>query len=316
MENFFDLDLGIMTEGTKETTSECPSVDITKHIDADNSGNKTIPVPGGDSETPTAKPYDAAEVPVPGGDKETPNAKPYDVAEVPDSSNILIDEDEYNKAIEALKKSFTEGANILDMLQKSKIQHKTVQTRQNEYVESAMDDAYFEAMCSGPIFEAVERADKEEVKALVEDIREDVIKFVNKQKFKMYKPNTIGRLISGLLLSPLDLVAAIAQIWNNRLWQVVGVVLVDEGNVGNLKKVINDEFKEKLGVYNIIMNPAPLAFLDVFRTRFNWKNSYKPFFVIIDKRMPAEIKSATKAADEQYLEANKEADADKPEEKN
>ena len=43
-------------------------------------------------------------------------------------------------------------------------------------------------------------------------------------------------------------------------------------------------------------------------TRFNWKNSYKPFFVIIDKRMPAEIKSATKAADEQYLEANKEAD--------
>lgn len=310
MNSFLDLNLDEITEGTKETESKCPSVDITAHVDADNSGNKEIVVPGGDKETPNAKPYDANSIEVPGGDKETPNAKPYDgESGIPNPANVLLDEDEYNSALEALKKSFTEGADILDMLMRSSVQHKSVEAKQTEYVEAALDEAFYNAMCSGPIFEAVERKDKDEVKELVDSIREDVFKFIRDQKFKAYKPSVIGRLISGIIAAPvfaINAVAAVAQIWQSRLWQTVGVVIVDD--VDALKKALNEEFKDQLGEYKIVLCKAPMAFLDVFRTKFNWKNTLYPSFIIIDKKMPAEITKATKVADDEYEAAAKEAE--------
>lgn len=306
MNSFLDLDLDEITEGTKETESKCPSVDITAHVDANNSGNHEIPVPGGLNETPNAKPYDANSISVPGGDNEAPNAKPYDgESGVPNPANVLLDEDEYNSALEALKKSFSEGADILDMLMKSSVQHKSVEAKQSEYVEAALDEAYYNAMCSGPIFEAVERKDKNEVKELVDTIREDVFKFVKKQKFKVYKPSIIGRLISGPVTGGINTAAAIGQIWTTRLWQVVGVAIVDDYDT--IKKALNEEFKDQLGEYKIFLCKAPLAFLDVFRTKFNWKNQLSPFFILVDKKMPAEITKATKAADDEYEVAAKES---------
>lgn len=308
MNSFLDLNLDEITEGTKETTSKCPSVDITAHVDADNSGNHEIPVPGGIKETPNAKPYDANSIPVPGGDNEAPDAKPYDgESGVPNPASVLLDEDEYNSALEALKKSFTEGADILDMLMNSRVQHKSVEAKQSEFVEAALDEAFYNAMCSGPIFEAVQRKDKNEVKELVDTIREDVFKFIKNQKFKVYKPSVIGRLLSGIIGTPvlsLNAVAAVAQIWKSRLWQTVGVVIVDDDDA--LKKALNEEFKDQLGEYKIVLCKAPKAFLDVFRTKFNWKNTLHPFFIMIDKKMPAEITKATKAADDEYEAANKE----------
>lgn len=305
MNSFLDLNLSELTEGTKETTSECPSVDITKHVDVDNSGNKEIPVPGGLQEEPKAKPYDANSIVVPGGDKETPNAKPYDgESGVPNPANVLLDEDEYNSALAALKKSFTEGAEILEMLMNSSVQHKSVEAKQNEFVEAALDEAYYNAMCSGPMFEAVERGDKDEVKAIVDNIREDVFKFIKEQKFKVYKPSLIGRLISGILVTPINTVAAIAQIWTTRLWQVVGVAIVDDDEA--LKKALNEKFKDELGDYKLLLAKCPASFLDLFRTKFNWKNGLRPYFILVDKRMPAEITKATKAADEEYEASAKE----------
>lgn len=293
MNSFLDLNLDGITEGTKETESKCPSVDITAHVDADNSGNKEIPVPGGLGETPNAKPYDVNSIPIPGGDKETPDAKPYDgESGVPNPANVLLDEDEYNKALKALKKSFSEGADILDMLMRSNIQHKSVETKQHEFVEAALDEACYTAMCSGPMFEAVKRKDKNEIKELVEDIREDVLKFIRDQKFKAYKPALVARILTGQLSS------GVAQIYYHRLWQIIGIAVVDDND--HLRKALNEEFKDQLGDYKIMLVESPFAFLDLFRTKFNWKNTLSPHFIIIDKKMPAEITKATKADNAEY----------------
>ena len=318
MDSLFELNLGLesteaensletpMTEGTSEMKDNCPSMNPTQHFDAANSGEHGVAVPGGDKETPNAKPYDANSVSIPGGDNEKPTAKPADgESGVPNPAKILLDEDTYNSYLAQIQKSFKEGVDALDMIMNAKVETKSLEAKQNEFVESAMDEAFVESMCSGPIFEAVTRTDKGEVKDIVNNIRTDVINFVKDQDYKMYKPALWARAILGAAF-PMEACAAIAQIWNTRLWQVLGIAVVEPGNAKDLAKAIEEKFGDELGDYKILLHKAPMTFIDLFRTKFKYKREWEPHFVLVDKKMPSEITKGTKAADNEYEIAHKE----------
>lgn len=291
-----------------EIQSQCPSVNPTKHIDPDNSGNHTISVPGGDNETPKANPWDKFELNIPGGLSEKPKSKPYDETSIPTPAKVMLDSDTYNDALKRLQQSFKESFGIVETLLNSQVMTESVEDKQKAFAESAMEDAinsaFVEAYTSGPIFEAVERKDKNDVKKLVDDLGDDIKKFFQDQKYKVSKLKVWGRsFLQAGIAAPLY---AIVEAWQVRMWQIVGVTFVEQTNRNNIAKLATDKFKDQLGDYKILLVPAPLIWTDMFMTKFNWKNTLTPYFIIIDKKIPAEINSKTKESDEAYQELKKE----------
>ena len=69
----------------------------------------SIPVPGGDKERPNVGNRDHL-ISIPGGDKESPG-----------TSEMEISEDEYNDALDNLKRSFKESYELLEMLENATI---------------------------------------------------------------------------------------------------------------------------------------------------------------------------------------------------
>lgn len=175
-----------------------------EHFDKDATGAKetSIPVPGGDSETPKAKPYDAASVTIPGGDSETPKAKPYDVKSIPVPNKVTLTTDQYDAALSALKKSFKEGYEIMEMLEQANVVQKSVDDMQDEYTENVLFESLLAAYEDGPIFEAVTRDDKKVVKEVVRKIRpkiESALTELVDGKVKFYKANVVLGTITALL---------------------------------------------------------------------------------------------------------------------
>ena len=250
----------------------------------------SVPFPGCAHESATAKPYDSASVPVPGGDNETPTAKPYDSASVSIPAKITLTADQYNTAISALKRSFKEGYEIMQMLESANVIHKSNEELQQEYVENAVDNAMLEAYENGPVFEAVDRADKNDVKSIVKNIRSSIGKYLKtQQKIPFYKPNLVIRILTSPI-APSNGAAAIQQIWSTRLWQVLGIINVEEGNIKTITKDLTDNYKNDLGEYKILAVAAIPSIHDLFKTKFNWKNSKGSYFLLVDKKVPSELK--------------------------
>lgn len=219
---------------------------------------------------------------VPGGLSEKPTAKPYDETSIPIPSSTTIDADTYNKIIGTLKSSFKEAVNLMDYLENTKVVERTPEQLQEDYMAEAMLQAYED----GPLFEAVDRSDKKEVKAIVRKVRDDVKSSLSAKGFKFYKPNIIARM----LLDGKSGKSNKIMIFKSRLWQILGIALVEEGNINEVVSKLNKELAEDLGDYKVLQIQVPKSYMDIFRTKFGWKNVKKSFLLVVDKKIPGELK--------------------------
>lgn len=273
-------------------------------------------------------------IPVPGGDKESPNAKPYDSCSVSIPSKKEISVDEYNSALTSLQKSFKEAVGVMEALQQITVVDKSMEQRQAEYTEGCIMDALLESYEDGPFFEAVERSDKEKVKGIVKKLRGKIESALKEDNFTFYKPNAVGRVITAALgggatlflsatvasaASPAATVlanatinagkniaskvakksgaAAVDQIFATKLWQILGVVHCGHGQDIDLAKKLTEKYKDELGEYKILTSPASPSIVDSFRKAKKLKERNEPYFLLVDKKLPSELKEFQKAVD-------------------
>lgn len=114
-------------------------------------------------------------VPVPGGLKESAPGQPADQT-IPVPAKKDITADAYNTALANLKKSFKEAVEVMEMLENVVVVEKTTEQRQDEFTENAIVEAYITSLEDGPMFEKVDKANKNEVKALVRKLRPKIAK--------------------------------------------------------------------------------------------------------------------------------------------
>lgn len=106
------------------------------------------------------------------GVSETPSGKPYDAEAITVPKTGVITADAYNSALAALKKSFKEGVEIMEMLENATVvEGVDVETMQAAYTEAVVENAIFESYITGPYFEAAKNPDKEGIKKVISAIR-------------------------------------------------------------------------------------------------------------------------------------------------
>lgn len=202
----------------------------------------------------------------------------------------VLDEDTYNDALKRLKQSFKEGYEVLDMLQNADVLAESAQTRQKNFTYNAI----LESFENGPLFEKVERSDKDEVKDIVAKIRKNISKAVHEEDVEFRTPSVWGDILTGAFLYNGTVPRAFQTIWSMRLWQIIGAVYVEDGKVDKLCEVVTDKFSKELGGYKIIPVKTYKSVADMFRTSFGWKDQRSIYFIIVDKKLPAEIKEMQK----------------------
>lgn len=246
-----------------EFTIPCPSSNPTVHVDEDNSGENGIDIPGGLKEKPDAK------------------------------AGVVMNSDTYNKALEDLQKSFKEGTELLSMLVQANVIQETTEQQAVREAENAMSMAWLESMENGILFEKVDRGDKKDVKAIVKDLRPKAEDYIEEEKkhtkyaYKFYKPHLLARMLTSFGTD----VKGWQQIWQTRLWQVLGCITCEAGNIDDLCKRMTEKFKSELGNYKIIPYEAKQSIIDTFRLHFNYKNQLLVYFLLVDKKLPDEIKN-------------------------
>lgn len=229
-------------------------------------------------------------VPVPGGLKESAPGQPADqTISVPAKKDITADV--YNAALANLKKSFKEAVEVMEMLENVTVVQKTPEQIQTDFAESAIDEAVLAAYEDGPVFEAVERSDKNEVKKIVRKLREKIKDELNDMDVLFYQPKLVARILTGLIpYTSANLPAAIQQIWSTRLWQVLGICHAEEGNIGKLANKLTEKFKDELGDYKVLQFQCAPALYDIFKMKFGWKNQKNCYFLLIDRKIPDDLK--------------------------
>ena len=82
---------------------------------------------------------------------------------------------------------------------------------------------------------------------------------------------------------------------------------------------IYEKYKDELGEYKIIHATAYPTIVDAFKSKFNWKNTKNSYFLLVDKKLPKEVKDAIGAMDKAFKAAEenkgKEGDGEKGEKK-
>ena len=253
-----------------------------------------VNVPGGLKEQPNSKPYD--ETSKPGG--EYPSAKPYDATSIPIPKGTTLTSEQYNKALDMLQRSFKEGAEMLDTLRQVTVVQETVEERHQRYVESVLDEALLEAYENGPIFEAVKKDDKEKVKSIVKSLRSRMPKLLKGTGLKYRPPKTFLRLLlnqtnpSSMSTSQpsANKVSDSLNWWTTRFWQVLGVVYCEDNNISELIDKVNTELADELDGYKVLYSPSVPGLIDIWNLKFGWKNVKNVYFLIVDKKLPAELK--------------------------
>ena len=304
-----------MKESADEFADKNPSTNNPEEdfdTNATSAKETNIPVPGSDKETPSAKPEGGEkEIPVPGGDKEAPSAHAVDGATIPTPAKVILSQDTYNDALSSLKKSFKEGYEIMELLEKASIQTKSTEELQREFTENAIDEAIYTSMINGPIFEAVAADDKDKVKGIIKKLVKKVEDFAKDDGLTFYKPAKVIRLIAAFKPSFFRLQFSTADNginangsatmglnnaswWNTRFWQVLGALCIEDDNIGDYTNKLTKEFSEDLGEYKIIAVKMPKTVFDIFRVKFNWKNRKNSYFLLVDKKLNSEIKKAIK----------------------
>ena len=285
--------LGMNINESDETKDKCPSMDIELHLDPTSSGNKEIPVPGGDKEEPTAK-ADEKEIPVPGGDKETPDAKPEGGEKsIPIPAKVTIDSKTYNAAIDNLTKSFKEAVDVLDSFKFVNVVEESVEDQYNEYMESAMDNAFVE-FAEGPLFESLNREDQEEIKKVIKNVKDSIYDFAEEAGYKMYKPNMFLRSLFDNKNNVVYMSAKAATYSA----QIVGMSLMPPKDVDAFEKALNNKYKDELNGYKIYLLQSSYSYTDLLsKKRLRGEKGMGAYLVFIDKDVPKVLKD--------YLEEEK-----------
>ncbi len=239
---------------------------------------------------------------------------PEGVTEKPSTAKIDIDADTYNNAIDRLQQTFKEAVETMDMLRNVNIVTESKNSdydAMEQYMESAMYD-----YCVGPLFEKVSVSDKNEIKKIVDNIKSDVVKFIEDQKFKVREPHRYLKTLSSLIpYVGIFFAAAMAQgwamIWQTRAFQEIGLVNISKTDAEAVLKALNEKFATELGDYKIIAYEVPPTLRDVFRNKFGWKNQDSVYLFMVDKKIPAEIEKATEDVEKELIKANKAAKEEK-----
>lgn len=177
---------------------------------------------------------------------------------------------------------------------------KTIDQLQEEYNEKAFGESMLAAYEDGPYFEKVSRGDKDDVKKIVRKIRNDIEDVLKDDGIKFYKPHLLVRVLLGFDLAP-----AIQQIWNTRLWQVLGICHCEDGNIQGLCDRLTEKFSSELGDYKILSMRTSPALYDCFKLKFGWKNQKDVYFLLVDKKLDSELQKAQKEIGEQLKAAKK-----------
>lgn len=185
------------------------------------------------------------------GVSETPDGKPYDAAAIPVPKGTVISAETYNSTITALKKSFKEGAEIMEMLENATIVANESAVDQDSFTENAIYDAMVESYYSGPIFEAVQREDKGDVKEIAKKVRKAVCKFT--RQVKWYFRKDVGN-VTGNKLGFLDpfIIDKLSGELKLHSWQTVCILFPARGTtIGQALSSLNEEFKDILGDFEL-----------------------------------------------------------------
>ena len=209
-------------------------------------------------------------VPVPGGTKEAPSSKPYDETKLSVPGKTELTTNQWNAALGALKKSFKEQAEIIEILENAVVVNESVEEQLERVNNEVIDNALFEAYDSGAFFEKVDRTDKDDVKAIVNKVRPKAQQYFDKEGIKFYKPKG-GR-----------------GWWTRRLWQIVGVFITEEARVPDIMKKLNESMKADTGDFKLLHVKAAPSFVDLFRMRWNYKREWACFWILVDKKLPSE----------------------------
>lgn len=210
---------------------------------------------------------------------EQPASRPKDETPIKVSAGKEITPEMYNNAMNALKKSFKEAVDILEMMEQCNI----VETNTMALQEEATNNAILESFENGPLFEKVDRDDKDAVKEITKKIRSKLKGAVGNDG-KFYQPSRFARWLLG------------GGWWSMRLWQIAGAICIEEGNVDTLCKGLTEKLADDLGEYKILPVAVMPSIIDLFRTHFNWKNTMAVYFLLVDKKLDNELKQEHKKA--------------------
>lgn len=234
----------------------------------------------------------------------------------------------YNDAIKALQNSFKESSEILENLLNVKVveDNQINATKDMEMVEAA-NNAILNVFENGPYFERVDRSDKSDIKDIVSYIRKDIKSVLKSTDVTFYQPSLwASALVNGLtiavtgalkgavnstILDSIPMVKGIVkgaygivdgmqkgsidnikQLIATRLWQIVGIVFSEEGQIHDLCKTLTQNYSKELGEYKIIYAKTTESIVDLFRLHFHIKDNRTCYFILVDKKLPSDLKDA------------------------
>lgn len=244
-------------------------------------------------------PIESTKVDVPGGDKEEPSKQ-----------GIKLDADTYNSALDALQKSFNEGAQIAAMLKNAQITEDSLESKQAQFTEAAIEDALLASFENGPMFESVKKADKKEVKDIVTKIRKSIFTYLKGKDIRSTKPAVIARLLFDLnanfsgtnvkIYNGNTIIYDEFNLANTYLWQVLALVEAENDEIDDIVKDLINKYKEELGEYTIISYQTGLSSTELARlnkmSKDSSKNKKQAFMLFVDKTLPKkEAKELDKA---------------------
>lgn len=322
-ENLKDDD--ILNTSITESSEFVNDGNATNNVDT-GTPDATVSIPGGDKETPTAKPEGGEQsVPIPGGDKEAPNSKPHDAASISIPSKATLTEEERNEYLKQVQRSFQEGIEVINMITEATIVSKTIEDKQIDFMESAIDEAVLNSLDNGPVFEAVDRSDKNDVKKIVtalrkkmpEEFKENGMKFYTVKIMASVIKNVIFGAVGGAVTNAITggIAGGVGTFFTKRFWQILGLCYMESGNIKDLVDRLNEKYKEELGEYKILQSKAGMGIVSLFRVKFNWKNEKRAWILLIDKKLPDELKELNKEIDDAVKNSKDSSDNSKDDKK-
>lgn len=177
-------------------------------------------------------------VTIPGGNSETPSAKPYDASSVAVPAKTTITADQYNSALANLKKSFKEAADVVEALENASVVTKDTDELQAEYTEAALEEALMESYLNGPIFEAASDDKKEDIKKAVKTIIKKIKQSRNENKknpYNLREATWLARIIGSN-----------KEIGRNA-WKNVATFTAKKSKLNDAIASFTDTYKEDLG---------------------------------------------------------------------
>lgn len=306
-----------------EEAEFAPNSNAKNNVD-NGTGDPNVSVPGGLKEQPTAKPEGGEkEIPVPGGLHEAPsNSGPGGFVKVGIPGGTTMTSDVYNDYLKRLQHTFKEASEALEMLSQVNVLTESAEQKQARLIEESVGNSIVEALENGPLFEAVDREDKEDVKAIVKKLRNKLSKHLQSEGVFFRVPNVWAQVIVGGILTPVggigayDFARGLNTMISTRMWQILGLCHMESGNITELTKSLTEKFKEELGDYKVLATPTYPSIADMWRQKFGWKNQKNTYMLLVDRKLPSEIKKLQEELAKEAEKIAKEAEEKAAEKKN